>query len=237
VVSEVLVREGDEVKVGQMLMKQEARMDEFELEIRRIDAESTVELESARKEFDLRKVQYERRSTAGEGAYSPAEIEEALITMELAELKIREAEQKNLQAKAVYERQKVKVDLMDITANIDGIVERINVDAGEMADPQKPEGAISVVKNDPLWVEVQLLETWKVARLRVGQELDVRYTIDPPDKWHKARIIFISPVADARAGTQPIRLEMPNPEHRASGLDVLIRLPAELAVEPTAMSN
>lgn len=237
VIAEVLVKEGDPVTVGQVLMKQESRMDQHELDVRRIDAESTVEIDAARKEFELRKVQYERKTKAGEGAFSPSEVEEALITMELAELKIREAEQKQRQSVSVYERQKVKVELMQLPSKIDGVVEKITVDAGEMADPQKPEGAISVVKNDPLWVEVPQLESWQVARLKRGQELEVRYKIDAADAWQKAKVIFISPVADARSGTQAVRLELPNPDGRAAGLDMDLRLPADLAVEPTASSN
>ncbi|MCS7034367.1 MAG: efflux RND transporter periplasmic adaptor subunit, partial [Phycisphaerae bacterium] len=176
----------------------------------------------------------------GDIGYSPQEIEEARITMEVAELKVREARQKKQQAQAIYERQATKVELMDLVSLIDGIVEKVNVDAGEMADPQKPEGAISVVKNDPVWVEVALLETWQAARLRPGQELLVRYTIDKPDAWQKARVIYVAPVADASSAKQAIRLEMPNPEGRASGLEVEVKLPAELTVSPlekTAANN
>lgn len=233
VVAEVLVKDGDRVRKGQTLARQEGRMDQQELEVRRIDAESVVEIEAARKEHELRKIQYERKKTAPEG-FSPTEIEEARITMELAELKIAEAEQKKKQAQAVYMRQLVKVELGELVSKIDGIVEKVNVDAGEMADPQKPEGAISVVNNDPLWVELPLLATWQVARLAVGQELQVRYKIDPPDTWKPAKIIFISPVADARAGTQLVRLELPNSENRSSGLDVEVKLPPELTVDPAA---
>jgi RND family efflux transporter MFP subunit len=237
VIREVLVKEGDVVKSGQVIMKQDDRMDRQELEVRRIDAESTVEVDSAQKEFDLRKVQYERKvgTDGGENiGFSKAEIEEALITMQLAELKVAEAKQKNTQAKAVYERQRVKTELMTLPSKIDGIVEKINVDAGEMADPQKPEGAISIVTNDPLWVEIPLLQTWQAARLKPGQELEVRYEIENKPGWHKAKVIYVAPVADARSGTQAVRLELPNPENRASGLDVQVKLPPELANDPTA---
>jgi hypothetical protein len=40
----------------------------------------------------------------------------------------------------------------------------------------------------------------------------------------------VAPVADARSGTQPVRLEMPNTDGRAAGLDVQVKLPPELAV-------
>lgn len=232
VVAEVMVVEGDIVKAGQPLMRQESRMDEAELEVRKIDAESVVEIEAAQKEFDLRKLQYERKKEGaadGVSGYSQQEVEEAKITMELALLKIQEATQKKTQAQAVLKRQQTKVDLMKLTSQIDGVVEKISVDSGEMADPQKPEGAISVVKNDPLWVEIPLLETWQVAKLKVGQELDVRYTIDPADQWQKAKIIFISPVADSRSASQAVRLELPNPNKRYSGLEMQVKLPAELA--------
>jgi RND family efflux transporter MFP subunit len=235
IVSKVLVKDGQPVKSGEVLVQQESRMDQRELEVRRIDAESTVEADSARKEYDLRKVQYERiAERAADGGFTQKEVEEARITMELAQLKIAEAEQKRLQAQAMYERQKLKVELMQIVNQIDGIVEKINVDAGEMADPQKPEGALSVVKNDPLWVEVPLLKTWQVARLSLGQELDVRHTLDPSAAWEKARIIYIAPVADARSGTQMVRLELANPGKRSSGLDVEVKLPPELTQDPTA---
>lgn len=239
VVAEVMVVEGDVVKTGQPLMRQESRMDEAELEVRKIDADSVVEIEAAQKEYDLRKLQYERKKEGaadGMTGYSQQEVEEAKITMELALLKIQEATQKKTQAQAVLKRQQTKVDLMKLTSQIDGVVEKISVDAGEMADPQKPEGAISVVKNDPLWVEIPLLETWQVAKLKVGQELDVRYTIDSADQWQKAKIIFISPVADSRSASQAVRLELPNPNKRYSGLEMQVKLPAELA-KPTSGST
>ncbi|HRK32782.1 MAG TPA: efflux RND transporter periplasmic adaptor subunit [Tepidisphaeraceae bacterium] len=236
-VAEVMVKEGDAVKVGDVLMKQESRLDEAEAEIRRIDAESRVEIDAAEKEFQLRKVQYERKAGGGDAAYAPAEVEEARITMEVADLKRAEAKNKHDQAVAVYNRSKVKLELMRIVSQIDGIVEKISVDPGEMADPQKQEGAISIVKNDPVWVEVPLLKAWQVARLSPGQELPVRYTVDKADAWQSARIIFIAPVADARSGTQSVRLEMPNPQGWASGLDVEIKLPAELLNDPTVMSG
>lgn len=231
VILEVLVKEGTAVKEGDLLMRQDDRMDRQELEVRRIDAESTIEIDSAVKEFELRKVQYERKASAPQGVgFSAAEVEEAKIAMELAELKIAEARQKNLQAKAVYERQKVKVEVMSLPSRIDGVVEKISVDAGEMADPQKPEGAISVVKTDPLWVELPLMTTVQAARLRAGQELDVRYPGDGADAaWRKAKVLYVSPVADARSGTQAVRLELPNPDNRAAGLDVDVRLPDGVA--------
>jgi multidrug efflux pump subunit AcrA (membrane-fusion protein) len=232
VVAEVMVVDGDVVKAGQPLIRQESRLDEVELEIRKMDAESVVEIEAAQKEYDLRKLQYDRKKEGaadGVSGYSQQEVEEAKITMELALLKIQEATQKKTQAQAVLKRQQTKVDMMKLASQIDGVVEKISVDAGEMADPQKPEGAISVVKNDPLWVEIQLLETWQVAKLKMGQELDVRYTIDSADQWQKAKIIYIAPVADSRAATQLVRLELPNPNNRYSGLEMKVKLPAELA--------
>lgn len=237
IVSKVHVKEGSPVKAGDVLVQQESRMDEAEAEIRRIDAESTVEVDAAEKEYQLRKVQYERKAGGGDGAYSTQEVEEARITMEIADLKRAEAKNKKDQALAVYGRQKVKLQLMQIVSQIDGIVEKINVDAGEMADPQKPEGAISVVKNDPVWVEVPLLKAWQVSRLSPGQELPVRYTVDKADAWQNAKIIFIAPVADARSGTQAVRLELANPDSRATGLDVEVKLPQELLSDPTAISG
>jgi hypothetical protein len=106
---------------------------------------------------------------------------------------------------------------------MDGIVETIDVSVGEVTDPQKP--VMTVVKNDPLWIEFHL-PTIQSSKLKLGQQLEVTYP--GATQWQAAKIIYKAPVADAASDTQKMRLEMPNPQLIDSGLQVVVRLPANL---------
>jgi multidrug efflux pump subunit AcrA (membrane-fusion protein) len=71
--------------------------------------------------------------------------------------------------------------------------------------------------NEPLYVEVDI-PVGAAKDLKVKQKMDVRYAGE--DKWQMAEINFLNPVANAAAGTQRIRLQMDNPNHLRSGLQV-----------------
>jgi hypothetical protein len=95
---------------------------------------------------------------------------------------------------------------------------------------------MTVVKNDPLWVEF-FLPTMQSSKLKVGQQLEVRY----PDQqqWAAAKVIYKAPVADAASDTQKMRLELANPNMTDTGLQVLVRLPANVgpAQQPATSLN
>jgi multidrug resistance efflux pump len=125
----------------------------------------------------------------------------------------------------------VKVVQKKLLAPISGIVSKVELHPGEGTDLTKPAG-IQIVQNDPLWVEVDI--PWQKAdALRMGQTLDVRYT-DPADRgeWMQAKVIAMSPIADAASNQRPVRLELPNKNLRESGLQVQVKLPDNLAAAP-----
>ena len=95
----------------------------------------------------------------------------------------------------------------------------------DLSDPQRPEGSVVVVQNDPLKVRVHL-PTWQSALLKPGDTLQVRY----PDSLDlmEAKIVFIDPLADAASGRQLLRLELANPSGKASGFKVFIKLPQQM---------
>jgi multidrug efflux pump subunit AcrA (membrane-fusion protein) len=111
---------------------------------------------------------------------------------------------------------------MALKSPIDGLVEAIGVGPGEWADPQKPEGLVTVVKNDPLWVEMHL-PVEQSQKIKKGDGLTVKHAGDAQPA--EAKVIFITPVSDAASGTALVRLELPNPQDRPSGLSVSVMLP------------
>lgn len=231
VVRQELVKEGDRVKEGQALLVQEDSIEKKELERLQLLANSTARVEAAQANLDLKKSILNRKAaqSAG-GAFSDAEIDEARNDVTLAEKQLKVSNEDQQEAKIKYETELKKVELMTRTSPCNGIVQKIVAHVGEWADPQNKEGAIIVVNNDPLNVEVRELTARQVSMLKLGQKLQVKY--QPEDKnapWQEATITYFDPVADATTDQRMFRMEMPNPDGKEAGLHMIVKLPPEVA--------
>ncbi|HEX8340754.1 MAG TPA: HlyD family efflux transporter periplasmic adaptor subunit [Tepidisphaeraceae bacterium] len=221
-IGEVKVKEGQAVKAGDVLMMQDVRIEEARLAGLTLDADRTLVIEAKKAAHANKIVQLKRKQDLfSRGALSESELQEAELDVVLAAAEV-EVEKHQQQVKvADVKLQDVRVDQMTMKAPVDGIVEKLNLGTGEVADIDKP--AIVLLKNDPLYIEIKTLKTAVVAGLKGGQELQVRY---PGEEWRPAKINQISAEADARSGMQAIRLEIANPEARSAGLEVEVRVPA-----------
>jgi len=221
------VKKGDVVKVGQLLLKQDDRIELRRLDAMKLDADRSLLIKAKQATLDNKKVELKRKSdmfksqALSESEFLQAELEVVLAS---AELDVTRHEEKIKAAETAT--QDVRVEQMELKSPIDGVVLDILQTAGEMADINRP--SIVVIKNDPLYIEIKTLPYAIVGKLKPGDVLDVRYKENEP--WQKATINFIAPEADARAGTQSIRLEMPNPEKRSTGVQIDVKIPADAAM-------
>jgi RND family efflux transporter MFP subunit len=230
---EVPVKEGDAVKEGQLLIKQDTRLQERELESLKVAAESTIgtrlaEAELANAQVNLERVtEMHRRKVASE-----TELREATLAVEIAKLKVEKAKEDQQLADIKYRSQLDMVDMMHLRSKVDGVVAKLDIAPGEVIEREKP--AVTVVVNDPLFVETRL-PTAMVAKLKKGERLQVGYLND--NRWLEAEITFIQPVADASADRQLVRLTMRNPEGRDAGLQMVVKLPDKLFETSAADQN
>ena len=224
VVMEVLVKEGQKVKASDPLLRLDDRIDRNILQQLEIEANSPLKIEYAKRSVAQKQVRLKRVQEMRElDAASPIEVEEADLDAQLAQTQLKLSEEEQQTARLKAEAQKLKVDLATRTSTIDGIVQRINVKEGEYADPQQKQmPAVVVVRNDPLKVEV-FVPVAIASQLSDGQELEVAY--GDQQEWRKARITYFDPVADPGSGMRLLWLEMPNPENREAGLQVMVRVP------------
>jgi multidrug resistance efflux pump len=149
------------------------------------------------------------------------------MTQAARQIDVANLDHRGEQTKA--QQQQLKVDKMKLIADFDGAVEAIKSWEGELATPEKDKPVIVIVKNDPAYVVIRELTTRQVARLSLGQSLEVRYPDE--DRWQAAKIIYIAPVADATSDTQAVKLELPNPQNKATGLPIQVKLPQQLVME------
>lgn len=222
VVWEVKVKPGDRVTKGQVLIQEDDREEQLNYLILKAEAESDVAVRYATTTWENRKVDYARTKKlfdAGQVA-SLSELDKAKLDMDQAALEIEKATHEKNQNQRKADREKQTLERMKVVSFFDGEVVEIHVKEGEVVDPQKP--AITVVKNDPLWIDVSIPTAISLT-LRKDQELDVTY--DGDTKVQKAKILSLNPVVDSTVNEQIVHLELPNPTNSPAGRWVWVQMP------------
>jgi len=226
IVKEWRVKPDYVVKKGQVLGLEDTDVEEMKLKSLRVAANSTAAIEAAEAERDEKKVEYENKQKGFEQqAASATEVEEAKLDWDQAEANVKFRQVEHLKAIADADTQALVIEKMKLLSPVDGTVKQINIQEGEIVDPNKPDGAVTLVTNDPLWVEVKV-PSLQSQKLKQGDVASVAYQNDPV-KWLTATIIFLDPEVDAASDKQTIRLELTNDQNRPAGLWVNVRLPSD----------
>ena len=208
------VRMGDRVKRGQVLVELDDEAARLAVELARVQAAATGDLELARIDVEL---QTERHRMLTELALDqmahPEEIRRVLGLLRQGQARLRIAtEQQSLRAGELKQAE-FQLRRHQITSPLDGVVGNLLHDIGETLMP----GDMAVA---------ELLET---------SQLDARFDVEPwqlqlilsmpscrihllgSDTWVDARLDRVSPALDPKSGTMPLYLRFDNPQnlHRA----------------------
>ncbi|MCC6421983.1 MAG: efflux RND transporter periplasmic adaptor subunit [Phycisphaerales bacterium] len=222
-ISQVPVKEGDTVKQGQLLLAEDDRVEQKELERLQLEAQSQIAIKAAEAELKVKQAELANYEEMFKNhASNEIELRKAQAEAEVALLQVEKAKQDSEIRTKEAEKQAAVLELMRRTSPIDGVIAKLDVGVGEVVDPTKP--VCTVVQNNPLWVEAYV-PVGVAAQLKVGQKMQVRYP--EQEQWQAGEVNFLSPVADERSGMRLIRLQLPNPELRESGLNMLLKLPEQ----------
>ena len=235
VVAEALVREGDAVKAGQPLMKLDDREEAKRLEALKITADGErLKVTAAEKELDLKRVELDRKKTLlAQRAANEQEVQEAQLAVDLAEIQVELAKQQAVAADAQTAVQQIRVEQMTLACPGDiasGVVVERKLGPGEFASPNAQSPALKIVQNDPMYVQTYI-DTPVAARLGVGDTMKVQFPGDPSPR--DASVLFISPVANAASSTRLVKLQLPNPQGRETGLNVRVVVPGDATADAT----
>jgi RND family efflux transporter MFP subunit len=221
-VAKILVKEGQLVEAGQVLLQQDDAAEQVQLRQLKLQADSDVRVRAAQAQLDQKKVDCQKMEEAGKkGAAAVMEVEHAKLDVTIADLSLELARFEHDQDRLKYEEAKAQVDRMRIESPIAGRVEKLSIQEGESKDAQQP--VIRVVKIDPLWIDVPV--PLKRARgLAVGEAAAVAFP-DERSADAEGRIVHVPAVADAASGTLLVRVEAKNPSLRKAGEHVMVSFP------------
>jgi len=212
-VAEVLFDVGDRVHKGDVLVRLEAG------ELRAQLKQAEAGLEKARASFADAKKNFERmQSLYEQGAVSQQQLEAAQTQLTMGNPD---------SAEAAVELIRTQLENTVIVSPVDGIVAARNVEIGEMAG-QVP--VMTIVDIDQVTVETTVTEA-EVNKLNAGQTVDVVVSAVQAQPF-KGVIASISPAADARSSAFPVKVKIPNPEHRLKpGMFAEVKLALEIRKE------
>jgi len=229
-VAEVLVKEGDTVKAGQVLMRLDDKAEQVQMEQLKAQADDTTRLQAAEAQLAQRRVDLRKTEVANkQGAATDLEVDHARLDVKIADLSLELAKFEQSQAQMKYREAAAQIERMRITSPIDGVVERLLVEPGESVEAA--EKIAQVVQIDPLWVDVPVPLDEARSLTKGASNALVEFDRDVPSRKSTiaGKIIHIAAVADSASKTLTVRVECPNPSKRPAGEHVYLSFQAQAA--------
>ena len=239
VVTDVLVKQGDQVTAGQELLL----IDDNDLaqRVRAAEAsyqEATKAQEMAGSHKALAETTYNRYKQLYDGkALSGQEMDQIANQRQHAELEFQRAQAAVEAAAAGLQQTKINLGFSRITSPINGVVTYKNIDKGSMAAPGTP--LMTVEDNTGYRVETSVDENM-AGRISVSMPVDV--AVDSISRTFKGVVSEKVPSIDTSSRTFLVKANMaqdPNEHSLANGLYARVLIPQKsrsiLAVPATAI--
>lgn len=203
------VTEGTTVQSGEPLFSFDDTTQRVRVATARAEAESTLDVELAKAQWEKAKLEYEWFLSLDTGNNaSSKELNDSRADMEIARLEFELAKFELAQSQRAYEREKIALDQLHLAAPFSGYVSEIMHESGEAVDQQ--ESVLTLVQLDPLHITVDCPVT-AAHLLRDGQRVEVQ-PIHVPWKPRSGHILMRQHVANAASQTFRIKVAVDNPD-------------------------
>jgi len=223
-IAKINFREGDSVKVGDVLVQQDDSVERVRLAQLEAESKDKTQILASEAKLAQSRVDLEEREKIPK-AVTPLELEYARLNFQIAELSLRLAIFQKEQAQRKYEEARLQIDRMSLKSPIDGRIESIKdveeIETGESVNAL--EDVVRVVRIDPLWIDVPVPLN-QTANLRNGHKGIVEFP-DPGKMSVEGTVIYIAAVADTGSDTLNVRIQVPNKSNRPAGEHVTVTFP------------
>jgi len=207
-IDKVLVRRGEIVKAGQVLVELDADVERNTVELARYRAQMNGTVAAARDRLDYARRKAERQSKLQQQNFVTAQVrDEAETELRLAESELRAAIENQELARREHQRAVSLLEQRILRSPFSGVVMDRLLNPGDLAESGTGRKPILVLAQvDPLRVEV-VLPSQAYGRFKLGMQGQV-VPEGFPGRF-PARVTVIDPVLDSASATFRIRLEMP----------------------------
>ncbi len=222
-VDEVLVKEGESVKKGQILIKLEAKEQEAIISQLRLElVNSDMSIDAATKTTELAKLEFEKNEELYEkGAGSKFEHLRSKIQYELEDIRLEGEKQKKAQVQFQLESNEARLDRYYLHAPIDGRIEMVTVSEGEAVQPLRP--VVRLVDTNPLEVKADVdVKDALHRQLKKGDKAWIASTLPGFTKPMEGTVTFTASVADVGSETLRVTIDVPNGIGLKAGLTVTV---------------
>lgn len=220
---------GDVVKKGDLLIELEDREGLAQIEIWKFRAQSNVEIDQAKASLELAEIEeVKTRGLVEKNAANAHELKKAELTTAVQKLAVEKAVREQDEAKRQLQITEARHASYTLIAPMDGMIEQILVDVGEVVENLQP--MVELVVTDPLRVDVPVpLE--ETMNLKVGDNAWVQMRLsDQLVAPIVGKIIHLANVADSASNTRLVRVEFANMSNHPAGGQVVVSFTAPDAI-------
>ena len=221
IIDEILVKEGDQVKKGQILVQ----LDDVDARLQVERAEAGVKQAVAAVETNRNIVpRYQK-------LYESQVIPQQTLDELILRFKVDEAKLDLAKAELNVARQ----TLLDhrITSPIEGVVNLKIASLGEHVNVAPKDEILSIVQMDPLELEFYVPENW-AGKIRLGSKIQFTVKAFSEEKF-SASLQFISPTADPTTRNVKMKAGVPNPDYRLKP-GFFAEVTAQTGINPKALA-
>ena len=221
VVSEVLVKRGDKVEKGDVLLRLESGVQVASVNLAKARSKSTAEVDSRRESMKLAKQVLARLEELYKtSSVSRQMLDEAESEAFIAESNWRQAQENALIAKLELIQASEILSLRTIKSTISGLVVERMVSPGELVT--EDQAILHLAQIDPLYVEV-IMPAKAFGQVRLDSDVTV-VPSRPAEGEYVGRVTIVDNIIDAASGTFGVRVELPNPDKAIpAGLNCVVR--------------
>ena len=210
--SAIDVKEGQAVKKGQELAKLDDAIQIATVQLAKSSANSDVAIRYQQNQLASAQNQYEK--VKNNTSFNDTEKKQKELDVKQAELAVEKAKQDQHDDQIKLQREQITLDHMTIRSPIDGLVLRVNKQAGEETD------------DTPLIVVVDTTKLYAVfdmprqlfGKVHVGD----KETIQTEGLERQGTVISVDPIIDLASGLFRVKMEMDNGDGKIpAGVDVV----------------
>jgi len=202
-------KEGAHVHKGEVIVELDKKLEELEVQRRKLIWESKAELNSAtaRVKTLSNQLKASKELFNSTGSISLEELEKQQLDYEIAVAEQQRLEAAESKEKIEYEMAVEQLNKRVLRSPINGIVTKLFLDIGETSDPDKP--LIQLVDVE-YFVLVCNVEESIGGRVKKGKPVEIRINAGDEPITKMGEIIYVSPVVEPASGLQTIKAMFEN---------------------------